>query len=195
MLGEISLGRAKSTEILPELMHAMGSGRCPLRELRLRVEPNLFQAQNRRPPFLSEVVELVSSASGVSPVSLSRDLALRHRMLSRGMRRHLIPEPYFVTWLFRGHKFRGLISITDQFPIPRRASRQEIMRGTPESERDRLIMFLSLMDDTSPRLTALAERDFFAVSVHFLPNLGIPILPNHGGISAWDGEQLVPLED
>ncbi|HIA03830.1 MAG TPA: hypothetical protein EYN06_06840 [Myxococcales bacterium] len=195
MLGEISLGRAESTEILPELMHAMGSGRCPLRELRLRVEPSLFQAKNRRSPFLSEVVELISSASGVSPVSLSRDLALRHRLLSHGMRRHLVPEPYFVTWLFRGHNSRGLISVTDQFPIPRRPSRKEILRGTPESEHDRLLKFLSLLDDTSPRLSAFAERGFFAVSVHFLPNKGLAIRPNHGGITYWDGQNLVPLQD
>jgi hypothetical protein len=194
ILGEVALGRMDSADMLPEFMHAMGSGRCPLRELRLRVEPEVFQAKNRRPPFLSEVLELISSASGVSPASLSRDLALRHRLLERGMRRHLVPEPYFVTWLFRGHKSRGLVSITDQFPIPRRVSNQEILRGTPDSERDRLLLFLSLLDDTSPRLAALAERGFFAVSVHFLPNPSLPLKPDHGGITRWNGTALEALD-
>jgi len=189
----VRLGRDASSDLLSQVMLAMGTGRVPVRELRVRIDPRQFQVKNRRSPFLSEVVELITAASGVSVVSLSRELALRRRLLELGMRRHLIPDPYFVTWLFRGNRSRGLVSATDNFPIPRRASRREILRGTPDSEHGRLQEYLSLMEDTKPRLQALAERDLYAVSVHFLPNPDLPLMPNHGGITQMINDELAPL--
>lgn len=189
----LPLGRPEATEQLSQLLHGMGSGRIPVRELRLRIDPRAYQLRERRPPFISEVIEGVASAVGCGTTSLVRELALRQRLLERGLRRHLMPDPFFVTWTFRGHKTRGLVPATDQFPVPRRPSRQEILRGTPESERERLIAYLALLEDPRPRLAALEARDLFAVSVHFLPNPDLPIVPQHGGIMRWVGGRLAPL--
>lgn len=189
----VPISGSESTDVLPELLHGMGSGRLPVREVRLRINPRLFQIKDRRPPFLSEVVEAVAASAGCSTSQLGRELALRGRLVGRGLRRHLLPDPYFVTWIFRGHKTRGLLPATDHFPVPRRASRQEILRGTPESEHERLLSYLSLLEDSRPRLRALADRNLFAVSAHFLPNPDLPMFPNHGGICRWHGGRTVPL--
>ncbi len=190
---EVPVVRPSSTDILPQLMHGMGTGRYPVRELRMRIDPTVFQKKDRRPPFLSEVVEVVASAAGCSTSQLGRELALRGRLVKLGLRRHLLPDPYFVTWIFRAHRTRGLVPATDHFPIPRRVSKRELMRGTPESEHPRLMAYLGLLEDSKPRLQALAERDLFAVSVHFLPNPDMPLFPNHGGIGRWNGSRLLPL--
>ena len=189
----LDLSHPDATEVLPQLMHAMGSGRCPVRELRLRVDPQVFQSRGLRAPFMSEVVEAIASGSGCTTTQLARELALRQRMVPRGLCRHLLPDPYFSTWTFRGHRTRGLVPATDHFPVPQRASRREIMRGTPESEHERLIAYLSLLGDSSPRAQALQDRHLFAVSLHFLPNPDVPLYPNHGGIGVWNGIELTPL--
>lgn len=190
----VLLGRPEAMEVLPQLMHAMGSGRVPVREVRLRIDPRAFQVRDLRPPFLSEVVEAVAAAAGCSGTQLARELALRARLTRHGMQRHLVPDPYFCSWAFRGDRIRGLVPATDHFPVPRRASRREILRGTPESEHERLLAYLGLLEDPAPRGKALAARDLFAVSVHFLPNPEIPLLPNHGGISRWNGYSLTSLD-
>lgn len=194
LLGVLPLSKPGSTDLLPELTHGMGTGKFPFRELRLRVRPQHYQLNQRRPPFLSEVVEAVATAVGCSTNQLARELALRGRMVKRGLRRHLLPDPYFVTWVFRAHQSRGLVPATRNFPIPRRGSRQEMLRGTPESEHQRLFSYLGLLEDSQPRLLALAERDLFAVSVHYLPNPDLPLFPDHGGIARWDGSSLTPLQ-
>ena len=193
LLGVLPLGAPEATELLPPILHAMGTGRIPLRELRLRIDHVGYRARNRRAPFLSEVEEGVAAAAGCSSASLRRELALRQRLLGLGLRRHLLPDPFFVTWLFRGHRSRGLVSATDRFPVPRRASRQEVLRGTPEEDRPRLLAYLSLLDAPGSRLQALADRDLFAVSIHMLPNPDLRIPPDHGGIGRWDGTRATGL--
>ncbi|MFT7623985.1 MAG: hypothetical protein ACI9WU_003171, partial [Myxococcota bacterium] len=191
--GVLPVDKPSSTDILPELMHGMGTGRIPVRELRLRIDPRVYQRKDRRPPFLSEVVEAVASAIGCSDTQLARELALRGRLAKLGPRRHLLPDPYFITWILRGHRTRGLVPTTDHFPLPRRVSRRELLRGTPETEHPRLLAYLSLLEDSKPRLQALAERDLFAVSVHFMANPDLPLFPNHGGIGEWKDGRLIPL--
>jgi len=181
-------------DVLTPFLHQMGTGRNPVRELRLRVDPRVYLTRGQRPPFLSEVLEAVAAAVGCDPISLMRELALRGRLMPRGMRRHLVPDPAFVTWTFRSHRVRGLVPVTDHFPVPKRASHAEILRGTPESERERLLAYLSLLEDTSPRLRALEKRDLFAVSVNFLDNPELPLPSPHGGITCWDDEQLRSLD-
>ena len=189
----VPISGPESADVLPQLMHGMGTGRCPVRELRLRINPRVFQVKDRRAPFMSEVVEAVAAGVGCSTTQLAREMALRNRLLGRGIRRHMLPDPFFTTWIFRGHRSRGLVPATDHFPVPRRASRQEILRGTPESEHERLLAYLSLLEASASRLDALQERKRFAVSVHFLPNPDLPIFPNHGGIGRWDWRQLQSL--
>lgn len=176
-------------EALPQLLHGMGGGRVPLRELRLVLDPRAFQVRDRRAPFLSEVVEAVAAACGCAVNQLAREMALRQRMVPRGLRRHLLPDPYFTTWTFRAHPTRGLVPATDHFPVPRRSSRREILRGTPESEHERLLQYLGLLEDLSTRGAALAARDLFAVSVHFYANPDLPLRPNHGGICRLDASE------
>ncbi len=180
-------------DILSPFAHGMGSGRYPVRELRLRVDPRVYLTRGQRPPFLSEILEAVAVAVGCDPISLMRELALRGRLMPRGMRRHLVPDPAFVTWTFRSHRLRGLVPVTDHFPVPKRASHAEILRGTPESERERLLSYLSLLEDTAPRARAFEKRDLFAISVHFLDNPELPLPSPHGGITVWDKEELRPL--
>ncbi|MFT5430401.1 MAG: hypothetical protein ACI9OJ_001075 [Myxococcota bacterium] len=182
----VPLANPEAVEALPQLLFGMGSGQVPARELRLTLDPRAFQVRDRRAPFLSEVVEAVASAAGCAHSQLVREMALRQRMVSRGVRRHLLPDPYLTTWTFRPHSALGLVPATDQFPVPRRSSRREILRGTPESEHERLLQYLSLLEDSAPRASALAQRDLFAVSVHFLANPDLPLTPNHGGICRFE---------
>jgi len=193
MVMVMDLSHQATMDLLPQLAHGMGTGRYPVREIRLRVDPVKFKAADRRTPFLSEVVGAIANSVGCSSHQLCREMALRQRMVPRGLRRHLLPDPYFVTWTFRAHASRGLLPATDHFPVPRRPSRQEILRGTPESERPRLLEYLALLEDPQPRGLAIAERDLFAVSVHYLPNTDLLLLPDHGGIVRLDGDNLVPL--
>ena len=194
ILVNLPLSSAAAADVLPELLHGMGAGRLPIRELRLRINPRAYQHRGRRTPFLSEVVEAVGAAVGCSAAQLAREQALRQRLIPLGLRRHLLPDPFFVTWLFRGHRTHGLVPATKHFPVPSRGSRREILRGTPESERERLLAYLSLMEDSAPRLQALAERNLFAVSAHILPNPDLPLFPEHGGIVRDDGRKLVALD-
>jgi hypothetical protein len=180
--------------VLSPVAHGMGTGRIPVREIRIRINPSVYLAKKRRSPFLSEMTEAIASVVGCDPVSLMREMALRGRLAEKGMRRHLLPDPAFVTFVFRGHRVRGLVAATDHFPVPRRASRQEILRGTPASERERLIQYLNLVEDTRPRLQAFEHSDLFAISVHFLPNPEVPLPSPHGGITRWTGKELLPLQ-
>ena len=180
-------------DILSPFAHGMGSGRYPVRELRLRVDPRVYLTRGQRPPFLSEILEAIAVAVGCDPISLMRELALRGRLMPRGMRRHLVPDPAFVTWTFRSHRVRGLVPVTDHFPVPKRASHAEILRGTPDSERERLLSYLSLLEDAEPRARAFEKRDLFAISVHFLDNPELPLPSPHGGITMWDKDELHPL--
>jgi len=187
----LPLNTSQAGDALTPTMHAMGTGRIPFRELRVRVSPRAYLERGQRPPFLSEVIEAVAAAAGCDTVSLMRELALRGRLMEKGIRRHLVPDPAFVTWIFRGHRVRGLVPATDHFPVPKRSSRREILRGTPESERDRLLSYLGLLEDTVCRAQSLAQRDLFAVSVHFLDNPDVPLPSPHGGITSWTGSELV----
>jgi|GEM_PF-5232635 hypothetical protein len=186
----LPLNTSLAGDALTPIMHAMGTGRIPFRELRVRVSPRAYLEREQRPPFLSEVIEVVASAAGCDTVSLMRELALRGRLMEKGIRRHLVPDPAFVTWVFRGHRVRGLVPATDHFPVPRRSSRREILRGTPESERDRLLSYLGLLEDTTCRAQSLAQRNLFAVSVHFMDNPDVPLPSPHGGITSWTGGEL-----
>jgi hypothetical protein len=192
-IGCLDFARPEVVDELPTLLHAMGSGRVGLREVRIRVEPLHYHGRGRRPPFLSEVIDAVASAIGVPAQQLTRELAFRTRLSDLGIRRHLVPEPFFTTFTFRGHRTRGLVPATTLFSLPKRGSRRDVLRGTPESEHDRLVDYLGLLEDPTPRLTALAARGLFAVSIHVLPNPDVPITPNHGGIARWVHGEIVAL--
>ena len=113
----LPLRRPESVEALPQLLHGMGTGRLPIREVRLRIDPRFYQVRDRRAPFCSEVVEAVASATGCSTGQLVRELAFRERVLTRSCVRHLHADPYFVTWLFRGH-LKRLTPAAAKFPVP-----------------------------------------------------------------------------
>ena len=189
----LPLHRADSFEVLPRLLHGMGTGRLDIRELRLRIDPRSYQVRDRRSPFCSEVAEAIATAAGCNTGQLTRELAFRERVLHRGSVRHFRPDPYFVTWLFRGHPTKGLVPAANGFPVPRRASRRELLRTAPESEHERILAYLELMESHGSRLQALENRELYAVSVHYLPNPDLPIRPEHGGIVVMDKTDFVPL--
>jgi hypothetical protein len=56
-IGCLDFARPEVVDELPTLLHAMGSGRVGLREVRIRVEPLHYHGRGRRPPFLSEVID------------------------------------------------------------------------------------------------------------------------------------------
>ncbi len=172
-------------DALPELFLAMGTGRTPVRELRLRVDPAADLERGRRPPFPSEVVDVIAQAVGCESASLMRELALRRRLAEKGLHRAWLAEPHHVSWLFWGHPALGLVPATDHFPVPRRSSRQDLLRGTPDTVRPQLLAYLGLLDDMRPRHLALAAHGLYCVSLHVLPSPSAPFLPNHGGIVAW----------
>ncbi|MBT9560311.1 MAG: hypothetical protein IV100_30070 [Myxococcales bacterium] len=181
-LGRMAFDHPAASEHLPTLLHGMGTGRRALRELRLVVNPVAYQSRGRRPPFASEVVEAVASALGVPTAQLTREIVFRERLSALGLRRHLMPDPHFLTFTFRGHRTRGLVPATTLFSLPSRGSRREVLRGTPEAEHDRLLGYLALLEDPRSRLQAFEERALFAVSIHFRPNSDVPLFPDHGGI-------------
>jgi hypothetical protein len=191
-LARMAFDHPAASEHLPTLLHGMGTGRRALREVRLIVDPNAYQARGRRPPFASEVVEAVASALGVPTAQLTREIVFRERLSALGLRRHLMPDPHFLTFTFRGHRTRGLVPATTLFSLPSRGSRREVLRGTPETEHDRLLSYLALLEDPRSRLEAFEERGLFAVSVHFRPNPDVPLTPDHGGIVCFRGGQLHP---
>ncbi len=193
--GVLAFHDLDAVEQLPVLLHGMGTGRVALRELRIRVDPLAFQGLGRRPPFVSEVLEAVADALGVPSAQLGRELLFRQRLggSSLNIRRHLLPDPYHAAFTLRPHRTRGLLPATTLFPLPQRGSRRELMRGTPESEHERLLAYLELLEDPAPRLVAAARRDLFLVSLHFLPNPDIPLRPLHGGIARWRDGVAIPL--
>lgn len=189
----LPLRRPESVEALPPLLHGMGTGRLPIREVRLRIDPRFYQLSDRRAPFCSEVLEAIASATGCGTGQLVRELAFRERVLHRGSSRHLRADPYFVTWLFRGHPTRGLVPAASRFPVPDRASRREILKTAPESEHESLVAYLDMLESPENRLAAFAARGLFSVSVHYMPNPDLPLRPQHGGIVRVDGDDFEPL--
>jgi hypothetical protein len=67
------------------------------------------------------------------------------------------------------------------------------LRGTPETEHDRLLSYLALIEDPRSRLQVFEERGLFVVSIHFRPNPGVSLQPEHGGIVELPGGELRPL--
>ena len=189
----LPLHRYNSVDALPPLFHGMGTGRFKIREIRLRIDPRSYQIRDRRAPFCSEVAEAIASAAGCNTGHLARELAFRERVMHRGCVRHLRSDPYFVTWLFQGHPTRGLVPAAANFPVPRRASRRELLRAAPDSEHQRLVAYLDLLESPESRLCALAERNLYAVSVHYLPNPDLPLRPEHGGIVRTEADGFQPL--